>query len=636
MKLRTALLINIVASLILILVWIPSSSVARESFTESLQNNLDAQEILENFVNLQESTSQLAFATNPDTVQDWRRKYDKSSIRLLPQYFQGSTETIILKSVEQNFLRLKQEFEDYIASVEIAEEPFIQTSYLIKASATTKEILDQIVLFRDLRQTQLTNASQAIDLYRSTTILGAFALISLANFLMYRSLAVPIRKLTAAAAQISSGDMHIDIKEGDLPNFGEFGELSRAFTQMSVRLNELYANLEQKVDVKTKALTETLEDIEEEKEKFEEQVLETEKFKQAVDSATDGILILKIDGNIIYSNLAWSKITGYTDRELVGQNIRLLQNRRSDEQIYTKIWQGMISMKEVTIDELVNRRKDGDYYQAQIAVYPIKEDGKPAYYVCMQQDITKRKEIDKAKTEFVSLASHQLRTPLSTIGWYVEMILTGDAGELNEDQRKLLSEVEKANKRMVELVNALLNVSRIELGTFSVDTKWTNIVEICQSVLSELEHLRSEKNLTLSTDYDPSLQDIRTDPNLIRIVFQNLITNSIKYTNTGGFVNVAIWNKGNDVEIRVSDNGVGIPGRQQDLVFSKLFRADNVKETDTEGTGLGLYLVKSIIEYSGGEISFQSAENEGTTFVIKLPKEGMKDKEGTKSLLTSL
>lgn len=651
MKIQTALIINALASLLLIVVWVPFSNVARESFNGTILQQERAKEFLLDAIDLNEAVRSYIIAPELQTYDELNRRNDIASIHLIPQNFVGSAEKIIFDSLvatssdlTESIQKLRVYQNTEVISVELADEYQLE---VVQASELANELIEEAVLLFDLKQTQLNEVSQGIDLTRTITILGGFITLTLINFLIYRAVTIPVRKLTTIASKISEGQVHAKMTTDDLPKFGEFAELSDAFVKMTSKLDEYYVDLQTKVEDRTKALSDTLEDIEDKKEEYEKQVLETEKFKQAVDSSTDGILILKVDGEIVYANIAWGKITGYTANELVSKNIRILQNKKQDEHIYSKIWSGMINVKEIVIEELVNKRKDGDYYQAQIAVYPINEEGQARYYVCVQQDITKRKEIDRAKTEFVSLASHQLRTPLSTIGWYAEMLMAGDAGELNEEQQDLLNEIVSGNKRMVELVNALLNVSRIELGTFSVEAKWTNIIEISESVINELAHITEERQHEIQTDYDLRLPDIKTDPNLMRIIFQNLISNALKYTPKGGKVNVRIRGDlptDNDkpdigfsnIVIEVEDNGMGIPGRQQDQVFTKLFRADNVKETDTEGTGLGLYLVKSIVDYAGGIISFNSKENEGTKFVIKLPISGMGSKDGTREIITEI
>ncbi len=239
--------------------------------------------------------------------------------------------------------------------------------------------------------------------------------------------------------------------------------------------------------------------------------------------------------------------------------------------------------------------------------------------------------LDKAKTDFLLLASHQLRTPLSTMKWYLEMLLAGDAGKLNKEQKKYLDEIYKGNQRMVELVNALLNVSHLALGTFAMDPAPTNIIGIAKTVVKDIRLMVEKKEIVLKEQYAAGFPQINTDPKLIRIIFQNLISNAVKYTPKKGKVAIEICLSDNnvksqmsDVLIKVSDTGYGIPEGQQKQIFTKLFRADNVKEKDVEGTGLGLSIVKSIIEQMRGTIRFESQENKGTTFYVTLPATGMK------------
>jgi len=261
-----------------------------------------------------------------------------------------------------------------------------------------------------------------------------------------------------------------------------------------------------------------------------------------------------------------------------------------------------------------------------------EENGKVIGCVVVFRDITKERMIDKAKSEFVSLASHQLRTPLSAVNWYAEMLLNGDAGKINENQRKYLEEIYHGNQRMVALVNSLLNVSRIELGTLAINIKPTNLTKLANSVLTELRPKIKNKKLKVTKKYDSRLPKIKVDPKLMRIVFQNLLSNAVKYTPLGGKVRLNITKRQSAILITVADTGYGIPKNQQAKVFTKLFRGDNVRTKQTEGTGLGLYIVKAVVKEAGGKIWFKSQENKGTTFYVTLPLKGMKAKKGTKSL----
>jgi signal transduction histidine kinase len=265
-------------------------------------------------------------------------------------------------------------------------------------------------------------------------------------------------------------------------------------------------------------------------------------------------------------------------------------------------------------------------------------------------DVSKHHEISRAKTDFVALASHQLRTPLSIIKWYIDFVITGDAGPVNEEQMKYLKEVYTSNERLIELVNALLDASRIDLGTFSIEPEPGNILEKADMAISKFLPEIKAKNLNIKKSYD-DFPIINLDPRLMKIVFENLISNAIKYTPENGTIQIIIKKTEKDIFIKISDTGFGIPREQQPNIFGKMFRADNVKKIEASGTGLGLYIVKAIIEKSGGKIWFESPSlelllgkgqtnadvpldkrNKGTTFFITIPLKGMKRKLGTKKL----
>ncbi|MBI2473218.1 PAS domain S-box protein [Candidatus Uhrbacteria bacterium] len=252
--------------------------------------------------------------------------------------------------------------------------------------------------------------------------------------------------------------------------------------------------------------------------------------------------------------------------------------------------------------------------------------------ICM--DITKEDEIDRAKSQFVSLASHQMRTPLTSIKWNAEMLLAGDKGNLGEEQKTTIQEIYASTQRMTLLINALLDVSKIELGTFTVEPQPTNLNSIAQTILQELDPIIKEKHLVIQTMFDETIPLVSVDPKLTMIIFQNLLSNAVKYTPHDGKIECEIRKDEKDFFIRVTDTGIGIPKMQQEHIFKKLFRADNAKEIDVDGTGLGLYLVKSILNHTGGTIRFNSKIGEGSTFVVSIPSEGMAAKIGTQKLIS--
>lgn len=262
------------------------------------------------------------------------------------------------------------------------------------------------------------------------------------------------------------------------------------------------------------------------------------------------------------------------------------------------------------------------------------------------QDVSKHKELARAKNDFVALASHQLRTPLSIIKWYVDFLKSGDAGALTAEQKKYLEQVYASNERLIELVNALLDVSRIDVGTFSIEPEPTDIAQKADAALRRFLPDIERREINIERRYE-ILPIINLDPRLTRMVFENIISNSVKYVPEKGLIRIELKKTDNDVLIKISDNGCGIPREQQPQVFTKLFRADNVRRIESIGTGLGLYIVKAIIEKSGGKIWFQSpsleflsvdsqngkqASGGGTTFFITIPLKGMKRRAGTKKL----
>jgi len=194
------------------------------------------------------------------------------------------------------------------------------------------------------------------------------------------------------------------------------------------------------------------------------------------------------------------------------------------------------------------------------------------------------------------------------------------------------------------LVNALLNVSRLELGTFAIEPAPTDIVALAKDVADEHKLLILQKKHKFELKFTKNIPKINVDPKLLHMVLENLLSNSVKYTPEKGSIEfeIAIKKDGERVAerrinrdsllLRITDTGIGISKDQQHMIFSKFFRADNVRETDTEGTGLGLYIVKAIIDSAGGTVWFESKEKKGTTFYVVLPISGMKKKRGVKRL----
>lgn len=368
------------------------------------------------------------------------------------------------------------------------------------------------------------------------------------------------------------------------------------------------------------------------------------KFKMAVDNVSDQIIITDPEGVVLYGNKAMERTTGYKVEEAIGKKAGVLWKTPMPHEYYVRMWNVIKQEKKTFVDEVQNKRKGGEIYTAKIAISPVlNEKGEILYFVGIERDITQEKEVDKAKTEFVSLASHQLRTPLSAVNWYTEMLLTGDAGKLTPKQQKYLTEVYTGNQRMVTLVNALLNVSRLDLGTFIIEPEKVDVIVITKSVLAELRPLLLRKKTIIEEEYKEGIPEFLADPNLLRSIIQNLLSNAVKYSPPESVVHLS-WSVVRKHELfggkkmfkdtlafSVTDSGIGIPKKQQSKIFTKLFRADNAAGSESEGTGLGLYVVKTVVDESGGSVWLQSEEKKGSVFYVTFPLIGMKKKTGSKN-----
>lgn len=420
-----------------------------------------------------------------------------------------------------------------------------------------------------------------------------------------------IKKLRLGAIRIANGDFtyKVDIKSGD-----EFGQTAQSFNQMGDRLQESYNKL----------------------------VLEKKRHETLLQSMTDGIIALDHDGTVLLTNKAALNMLNLPDQDsAIGKSIfdifplhststhRKIAKKQRPE--YRTLSTGEASSE---VFEFRPTKNSDDKEFLGVSVSPVVLHKTITGLVLVIRDVTKEREIDRMKTEFISLASHQLRTPLSAIRWFGEMLLNGDGGELNEEQKELAVNMMDSTHRMIDLVNSLLNISRIESGRIIIDPRPTDIKELVEGIVTDLKAKIAEREQNIAVSVHSNLPKINLDPSLIGQVYMNLLTNAIKYTPRGGDIAVIVSKKDDFIVTQVSDSGFGIPKKQHGQVFQKFFRAENVISVETDGNGLGLYLIKAIVESSGGEIWFESEENKGTTFWFSLPMSGMKAQEGEVSLDT--
>jgi signal transduction histidine kinase len=230
-------------------------------------------------------------------------------------------------------------------------------------------------------------------------------------------------------------------------------------------------------------------------------------------------------------------------------------------------------------------------------------------------------ELDVVKSDFVSIAAHQLRTPLTGIKWSFLALLEKEMGHLDGEQKKIIEDGLGAINHTIKLINDLLNVAHIEEGKFGFNFKNESIEPVIQKIFERFESLAGEKGIWLSADFSKEkLPLVSIDSEKIDLVLDNLLDNAIKYTSPGGKVRFKTEFKNEKIIIIVEDTGIGIPRSQLGRAFTKFFRGENAVLFQTSGTGLGLYMIKNIIDRHCGTITVNSEENKGTTFIIELPK----------------
>lgn len=342
-------------------------------------------------------------------------------------------------------------------------------------------------------------------------------------------------------------------------------------------------------------------------------------------SIGDGAIATDEFGKITRINPTALRILGFAEKDVLGtwfpkKIISVTEQDTTVNLIDRPITKAFLTGKTIS-QKMFYRKKNGQRIPVDVTVSPIILHGKPVGAIEVFRDITLESEVDRMKSDFISLASHQLRTPLSAIKTYSHMLLDGYMGTVNDAQRKSLRTILGAANRMNELISTLLNITRIESGTIAITPKLINIEKLAEEVNKEHDLLASDKNITLNieTKGQPPIT-VRSDTLILKEVLSNLVSNGIKYTPENGSVTTLIQNRRNDVLVCVKDTGMGIPLYSQEHVFTKFFRAHNVVKQETSGTGLGLYLVKGLLDSLGGDIWFESKEGKGTSFYFTLPK----------------
>lgn len=358
-------------------------------------------------------------------------------------------------------------------------------------------------------------------------------------------------------------------------------------------------------------------------------------YQLLLSSIGEGVVVTDSNKIITLVNRAAEEALGYSATNLLGRSLSdtlTLVNSKGADYDHS-FWKNVLQSKRSMIPEgdISILTKDKKNIPVFLTASPIidSEERKTKGIIITFRNVREERALEEVRVGFISTASHQLRTPLTSIRWFSEMLLGGDAGELNEEQKHFVQRVYQGTERMISLVNLLLRLARVEAGRVRVEPVPTNLKTLIETVASSLRMLSDERHQKVEISSNPArLSSLNLDQEMVWHVVQNLLSNAIRYGNPGSVIHIDVQEEDEYITCSVRDAGMGIPKVQQHRLFEKFFRADNAIEAVPEGSGLGLPLVKSLVEGWGGKIWFESVENTGSTFSFTIPRSGMKQRGG--------
>lgn len=346
-----------------------------------------------------------------------------------------------------------------------------------------------------------------------------------------------------------------------------------------------------------------------------------QRLKEVIQNLPQGAMTLDEEDNLLHVNKQFGTLFGLPNApDFIGKKGKELRKIIKAGSIYPEQYvrhlEDVILKRKVRMGEEIHLKDGRIIARDYIPIFDTE-----TYRGCLllYRDVTKEKRVDASKSEFMSLASHQLRTPLTTIRWTLGRLERRLGASLDAQQSYLLREGKKAAVRMADTIDTMLAISRIEAGKIKLDISHVTLLPLLEEIVHEFHEdlQRKQQKILVTCDADV---DIHSDHHFLREILLNLVSNAVKYTPDKGDIRIDVSMDSHTARIDVRDSGYGIPSHQQDKIFSKFFRGDNILQHDTNGTGLGLYLVFLLTRILRGEISFVSAEGEGTTFTLKLPR----------------
>lgn len=410
---------------------------------------------------------------------------------------------------------------------------------------------------------------------------------------------------------------HVKLKKSD--------KISREFLKTEELIMFERKEMEKKIDYRTRQLlnktreleisknklSKTLDDV---KDARDEAMRERSKAMALINNFSDGIMVFNRKNKLTLINPMAENMLEVEKSALLNKSFLALRvfPKIKPISIYFKAAIREISRQEIKINEETI---------IEVTVVDLKKLSINGGFMMILHDVSREKMVERLKSEFITIAAHQLRTPLSGIKWSVKMLIDGDLGDIAPDKKAVLIQAYKGNERMIKLVNDLLNVAKIEEGRFEYNFIEIQLEDLVEVITRDFMHKIQEKKIKFDFKKpEKRLPKIKIDHQKMSLVIQNLLDNSIKYTPVNGKINISIANNVSNVKVVIKDSGIGISKNEQNRLFGKFFRSVIAMKNETEGSGLGLFIAKNIIEKHGGTIGVKSdGEGRGSEFWFKLP-----------------
>jgi PAS domain S-box-containing protein len=450
-------------------------------------------------------------------------------------------------------------------------------------------------------------------------------------FLIYiatHSIAEPFTSLRKALDSASKGDFTTElITHSD----DEIGQVIKSYNDMRLRLNASLDNDERQEEELKRALTQvsTFASIVDEQRNL---------YLHMLSSIGNSIIITDPNRTIMIHNKVAEDMFGLNPTDIQGKKVEEIVKfvYKDKTPLEYDIWQQAFTTRKVMrlYSDIFILNKNNETVAVSATISPIIDQKNDCDGIIITiRDTSIQRQLEETRVSFISVASHQLRTPLTSMRWFTEMLLNGDAGKITKKQKEFIDLIYQGTNRMINLVNLLLQIARVEAHRLKIAPAPTDLKKMTLDVGNVLKANFDEKSLKLKVIANPDpLPQIAMDPDILWQVVLNLLSNAIRYSPQKGTITVSATVKNDIVEYVVKDQGIGIPEAEKDKIFQKFFRAHNALQAVPEGSGLGLSLVKSLVEGWSGKIWFESQENKGTSFFVTIPLKGMQAKEGDVSI----